>query len=58
MKKKKGQTVEYNQKIKRLERLHAKWKERQRLDKRLELEELLMDEPDGLDLEMRRYEKN
>jgi hypothetical protein len=53
MKRKKGQTVENIDKMKRLERLHAKWKEKQRRNKRLELEELLIDEPDGLDLEMR-----
>jgi hypothetical protein len=53
MKRKKGQTVENIDKIKRLERLHAKWKEKQRKNKRLEFEELLIEEPDGLDLEMR-----
>ena len=53
MKRKKEQTTENKSKMKRLERLHAKWKERQRLNKRLELEELLIDEPDGLDREMR-----
>ena len=53
MKRKKGQTVENIDKMKRLERLHAKWKEKQRINKRLELEELLIDESYELDLERR-----
>ena len=53
MKRKKEHTLENSDKMKRLERLHAKWKKKQCLNKRLEYEELLIDEPDGLDLEMR-----
>ena len=53
MKKKKVQTVEYNDKMKRLVRLHAKWKEKQRLEKILETEEYLLEEPYELDLERR-----
>ncbi|MFC1844160.1 hypothetical protein ACFLZ5_05160 [Thermodesulfobacteriota bacterium] len=53
MKRKKVETVENKDKMKRLERLHAKWKEKQLMNKRLELEELLIDESYELDLERR-----
>ena len=53
MKRKKEHTIENKDKMRRLERLHAKWKERQRLEKILETEEYLLEESYELDLERR-----
>ena len=54
MNKKKEQKEENKDKIKRLKRRYAKWKEKQRLEELLEIEVSLADEPDYLDLERRR----
>ena len=51
MNKKKQQTEEGMDKLKRLKRRYAKWREKQRLDELLEFEEYIVDEPDYLDLE-------
>ena len=52
MKRKKELPIENKGKIKRLQRLHAKWKEKQRLHERLEAEEYLINEPEELNLEI------
>lgn len=52
MKRKKEQTVERDDKMKKLKRLHAKWKEKQRLNERSRIEEYLINEPEELDLEI------
>ena len=54
MKRKKEQTVEYNDKMKRLERRYAKWKEKQRLEELLEMEEYFTDEFNSLDYDLER----
>ena len=47
------QTEENEDKLKWLKRRYAKWKEKQRLDELLAIEESIVDEPDYLDLEKR-----
>ena len=51
MKKKKVQTEENRDKMRRLQRRYTKWKEKQRLEELLEIDEYFMDEPADLDLE-------
>ena len=53
MKRKKKETVENEDKMKRLERRYAKWKEKQHLEELLEVEKYLLEEPSELDLERR-----
>ncbi len=50
MNKKKEQTEENKDRLQILERRYAKWKEKQRLEELLEMEEYISDEPDYLDL--------
>jgi len=55
MNNKKEQAEANKDKMKRLERRYAKWKEKQRLHELLETEEFLIDEPDYLDLDLERH---
>lgn len=52
MKTKKKQIEENGDKMRRLQRRYAKWKEKQHLEELLETEEYLIGEPDYLDLNM------
>jgi len=54
MNKKKERPEENEDRMKRLKRRYAKWKEKQRLEELLEFEVSLADEPDYLDLERLR----
>jgi len=54
MNKKKRQTVEDKDKMKRLQRRYAKWKEKQRLNELLEMEENFTDEFNPLDFDLER----
>ena len=52
MNKKKEQTEENKDRLQNLKRRYAKWKEKQRLEELLEMEEYISDKPDYLDLNM------
>ena len=47
----KEQTEENEDKMERLKRIYAKWREKQRLEELLETEKYLINEPDYRDLE-------
>ena len=54
MNRKKRQAEENKDRMKRLQRRYAKWKEKQRLDELLEMEENFTDEFSSLDFDLER----